>query len=628
MERPAPPSKLGRYLIERVLGKGAMGVVYLARDPVIGRQVALKTLAVPSDAEEAEEFRQRFLREAQAAGILNHPGIVTVHDAGVDQESGLSFIAMEFIEGRSLKEVMRSGRPFTYSEVAAVGGALAAALGYAHSKGVVHRDIKPANIIITSQGLVKITDFGVARLESSNLTTTGQFIGTPNYMSPEQVTGAVVDGRSDLFSLGVVLFELLTGVRPFAGSSLSEVAYRIVHEPPPIPSQLRSGLPAAFNPIILKLLEKDPERRYQRGEDVAKALDALRRVLTGTSTEATHQREPEPAAPAAPESSQSLSSAPTLTRATTLERPHRPRVVLPQIFRLPINPHWVAALLAALVVPVAGGIAVLSARIDRGPFPGAPPGETERRHRVAAAQRAAAEAVRSGDAEAALRQLEVVWDQAPHSDVARALAAQAHEVQSAQRELLSRREQAAKLREEGREFLRQGRWRQALARFEAALQLDDDPLLQEYVALARDRVRAAEQRGSWTRPLPAPVEPTPTPVTGTARLEVYFNSPLSAGAIELEVDGEPLGRKPFDFSQKGFLGLGRKKGAGVFRDSMAVRAGGRTVTVRLLDEKGVALGEQALPGWFAPNSRHVLKIEMEREGAVPRFTLTSLGGGR
>ncbi len=625
MERPTPPSKLGRYVIERVLGKGAMGVVYLARDPVIGRQVALKTLAVPSDVEEAEEFRQRFLREAQAAGILNHPGIVTVHDAGVDEESGLSFIAMEFIEGKSLKDIMRSGRPFTYSEVAAVGGALAGALGYAHSKGVVHRDIKPANIIITSQGLVKITDFGVARLESSNLTTTGQFIGTPNYMSPEQVTGAVVDGRSDLFSLGVVLFELLTGVRPFAGGSLSEVAYRIVHEPPPIPSQLRSGLPAAYNPIVLKLLEKDPERRYQRGEDVAKALEALRRVLTGTSTEVTRHTEPVATEVPAPETSQSLSSAPTLTRATALERPRLPRVAMPGVLRLPVNPLWVTVLLAAIVVPLAGVIAVLSARIDRGPFPGAPAGEPERWHQVAAAQRAAAEAVHGGDANAALRHLEIVWDQAPHSDVARTLVVQAREAQAAQRELLSRREQALKLREEGRESLRQGRWREAQARFEAALQLEDDPLLQEYLALAKDRVRAAEQRGSWARPLPAPVEPTPTPLTGTARLEVYFNSPISAGAIELEVDGEPLGRKPFDFSKKGFLGLGRKKGAGVFRDSFAVLAGSRTVTARLLDENGAALGEQALPGWFAPDSRHVLKIEMDREGATPRFTLTSLG---
>ena len=310
------PNRLGRYVMESVLGKGAMGVVYLARDPVIGRRVALKTLTIPSDAEEAEEFRKRFLREAQAAGMLNHPGIVTVHDAGVDDETGLSFIAMEYIEGHSLREYLRSGHGFAYSEVSRIGAALAGALDYAHSKGVVHRDIKPANILFTTQGMVKITDFGVARLESSNLTATGQFIGTPNYMSPEQVAGGIVDGRSDLFSLGVVLFELLTGQRPFPGQSLTEVAYKIVHEPARIPSQVRPGLPSAFNPIVLKLLEKDPGRRYGRGADVARALEALRRVLAGMTGDVSQFTAPAPQHASAEPGA--VAASPTATRATEL----------------------------------------------------------------------------------------------------------------------------------------------------------------------------------------------------------------------------------------------------------------------------------------------------------------------
>ena len=193
---PQPP-KLGRYEIVRELGKGAMGVVYLARDPLIGRSVALKTirLAEGVDEDEAREFRERFLREAQAAGALNHPSIVMVHDIGQDPETSYSYIAMEFAEGRNLKEILSSTDPLTYAEVGEIVAQVADALDYAHSKGVVHRDVKPANIIMCD-GRAKITDFGIAKIASSvtNLTSTGQFLGTPNYMAPEQVKGTRVDG--------------------------------------------------------------------------------------------------------------------------------------------------------------------------------------------------------------------------------------------------------------------------------------------------------------------------------------------------------------------------------------------------------------------------------------------------
>jgi len=223
--------RIGRYEIEETLGRGAMGVVYLARDPLIDRQVALKTLRVDLDAEHADEFRERFVREARAAGKLSHPGIVTVHDVGEDPESGLMYIAMEYLQGRDLKQLLASGHQFRPSEVARIAADVAVALSYAHSLGVVHRDIKPANIILSDNGSAKITDFGIARLEASNLTVDGQFIGTPNFMSPEQITGKKVDGRSDIFSLGVVLFTLLTGQRPFAGDTMHEVTLR---EPDPL----------------------------------------------------------------------------------------------------------------------------------------------------------------------------------------------------------------------------------------------------------------------------------------------------------------------------------------------------------------------------------------------------------
>jgi len=232
--------RIGRYEIEETLGRGAMGIVYLARDPLIDRRVALKTLRVDLDAEHAEEFRERFVREARA-------------------ESGLMYIAMEYIQGRDLKELLASGHQFRPSEVARITADVAVALDYAHSFGVVHRDIKPANIILADDGSAKITDFGIARLETSNLTVDGQFIGTPNFMSPEQITGKKVDGRSDIFSLGVVLFTLLTGQRPFAGETMHEVTLRIVQEPSPIPSNLGEDIPAALNPIVLKCLENRPQ---------------------------------------------------------------------------------------------------------------------------------------------------------------------------------------------------------------------------------------------------------------------------------------------------------------------------------------------------------------------------------
>ena len=246
--------RIGRYEILKPLGRGAMGVVYLARDPLIDRKVALKTLRVDLDDGNETEFRERFLREARAAGRISHPGIVTVHDVGEDPESGLLFLAMEYIEGQDLRQLVSAGHRFRPSEAARIAADVARALDYAHSMGVVHRDIKPANIILTRDGTPKITDFGIARVEASNLTVEGQFIGTPNFMAPEQITGKPVDGRADIFSLGVVLFNLLTGQRPFAGETMHEVTMKVVQEPSPIPSVVAPQVPAAFNPIILQAL--------------------------------------------------------------------------------------------------------------------------------------------------------------------------------------------------------------------------------------------------------------------------------------------------------------------------------------------------------------------------------------
>lgn len=250
-----------------------MGVVYLGRDPVIGRLVALKTIrAVSEDDVEQREFQERFLREAQAAGILSHPNIVTVHDVGEDSATETSFIAMEFVEGKNLKQILSERTPLSSERVAEIVGQVAEALDYAHRRGIVHRDVKPANIIITPEGQVKITDFGIAKTEKSNLTTTGQFLGTPNYMSPEQVTGDAVDGRSDLFSLGVVLYELLTRKKPFSADNLTSISYKIVHEQFVPPETYDAAIPPEFTTVLDKALSKDPGERFQRGNDFALAL--------------------------------------------------------------------------------------------------------------------------------------------------------------------------------------------------------------------------------------------------------------------------------------------------------------------------------------------------------------------
>ncbi len=270
---------LGRYEVVRELGKGAMGVVYLAKDPLIGRLVALKTIRMNTsvDEEEAREFQQRFVREAQAAGILSHTSIVTVHDIGQDTESGTSFIAMEYVEGPTLKEVMTQGRPVTFDEIAEIIAQVAEALDYAHARGIVHRDVKPANIIVCgTDPKVKITDFGIAKIASSvaNLTTTGQFLGTPNYMAPEQIKGAAVDGRTDIFSLGIVLYECLTRRKPFGGDSLTTISYKIVHEAFPPLSDVDPAIPEAFDAVVARALSKDPAVRYQRGRDMAAEVRA------------------------------------------------------------------------------------------------------------------------------------------------------------------------------------------------------------------------------------------------------------------------------------------------------------------------------------------------------------------
>lgn len=356
-------NKLGKYQIRRPLGKGAMGVVYEGFDPVIERTVAIKTiLPAQLNSAEAMDIMARFKREAQAAGRLNHPGIVAVYDYGeeiaqdVSEEDAtmmavapastqrIAYIAMEFVKGKELKEYLDKGDRFPLAEVARIMGEILDAMDHAHAQGVIHRDMKPANVMLLDGGRVKVADFGIARVEASELTQAGTVMGTPSYMSPEQFMGHTVDGRSDLFSCGVILYQLLTGERPFTGETSTTIMYKVLREEPAPPSALNLSLAPALDAVIAKALAKQPAQRFQNGRAFAAALRAaIADQQEEIAFAAANQAQPAIATTTST-ASQSFAAAPL-------------PVAPPQPRRAPVG-AWVAAGAAAVAV-VAGGYLVL-----------------------------------------------------------------------------------------------------------------------------------------------------------------------------------------------------------------------------------------------------------------------------
>ncbi len=264
--------KYGRYEIVKELGRGAMGVVYQAHDPQIDRLVALKVLR--QDRIVSEDFIQRFVKEAKAIGRLSHPNIVTVYDVGQDRDT--IYIAMEYLEGRPLDEVIKENN-LSFEDIIDIGVQVAESLDYAHKKGIIHRDIKPPNIIFTSDGQVKLTDFGIARIEDTSATMqtkAGEILGTPIYMAPEQVMGHAVDGRSDLYSLGIILYQITVGKRPFEGNNLTSIFRAITQDLPVAPVEINYAISPELSHLIMKSLAKTPDERFQNGKEMAGALRA------------------------------------------------------------------------------------------------------------------------------------------------------------------------------------------------------------------------------------------------------------------------------------------------------------------------------------------------------------------
>jgi serine/threonine protein kinase len=308
----ADPSRneLGRviahYKVERILGRGSAGIVYLARDTRINRLVALKSIDLAAqrfeDARDADEFFQRLQREVEVCGALNHPNIVTLYDAGFD-EGRVSWLALEYVDGPPLLELIRTARPspLPIDRALSIASDVLDGLAHAHDRGIVHRDIKPANVLVGSDGVAKLGDFGIARPADSLMTVTGTLMGTPNYMSPEQVKGLVVTARSDLFSFGIVFYEMLTGRKAFGAADISGVLYNIVHrEHSPVDTP---GMPPELVQLVDRLLAKAPEERPENARDVARIIEDVTERLNAAAafppaqrTEVTERTDPSPVA--------------------------------------------------------------------------------------------------------------------------------------------------------------------------------------------------------------------------------------------------------------------------------------------------------------------------------------------
>jgi tRNA A-37 threonylcarbamoyl transferase component Bud32 len=360
------PSKLGKYVIQRELGRGAMGVVYEGFDPFIERTVAIKTIR-PQQLTQVDpgEMLARFRREAQAAGRLNHPHIVAIYEYG--EEDGIAFIAMEFIRGKELKDYFDSGQRFASTEIARIMGEILGALDHAHRNGVTHRDMKPANVIVLESGSVKVADFGIARIDRSELTQAGTVLGTPSYMSPEQFLGTPVDGRSDIFSCGVILYQFLTGERPFSGA-VTTIMHKVLKEEPLPPSALNATLPSAWDGVVKRAMAKRPGDRYQTAAQFAADIAAVAvgdrpsmvtadadATLVSAAPDATlvdtppaptgAQARTAAASAPAPAAAPAISSAPAVPPATVSEAPRRK-----------LSPGLWAGAAVALLAVIGGGV--------------------------------------------------------------------------------------------------------------------------------------------------------------------------------------------------------------------------------------------------------------------------------
>jgi hypothetical protein len=582
------PDRIDRYELIDVLGRGGASSVYRARDTVIGRDVALKTLELAKLGPRGAEYRVRFEREARAAGQLDHPGIVRVYDVGEDDEQAVLFLALEYVDGGSLADHMEAGIELEPWHVAELGARLAEALQAAHDAGIVHRDVKPANVLLGRDGSVKITDFGIARLGVSDLTRSGSTVGTPFYMAPEQITARAVDGRADLYAVGVILYELLAGRRPFTGEGIGDLVYKIANEDAPPLERARPELPEELTAVVHRCLTKEPGERHPSG----RALAAVLREACPPPSPIGELPWVGPGAGRGPATvvdspARTLPSPPVFTREVDGSTTTR----VDSASGLESMPGGrLRAILLAGVAAIAVTLGVVLLMPGRASPPAVAGNEATRLRQAVNELRRASNLLAAGDAEGAMAAATAVLAVDPGSPAAQDIVARAVTELEGQR--LARPEQQA-----------------------------DEPV--DIAAELRPRPLRTAVPAEPTR---VPTPPTPTPVPPEPPLlVVHFDSPLALGALVAEADEERVGELTWDFTEPVILGLRTGEG-GPVTGEIELPVGSFRLRIELHSGRRGQIAAEEFEQGFPAGSRWRLTVEMAGKRATPEFRLEPDGG--
>jgi len=573
----------GPFILDSIFAQGADGLTYRAHRGASGDAALLRVPAMPEEWEEAARFRDRFVARANGVRALRGPGILEIRDVGFDEASGMPYIAYEPVEGADLRELTAHGRRVADAEIARIGAAVAEALDHAHAAGFVHGSLTPACVLVGAGGAVKLAGFGIEPAPGSPTDMRGHAVGSGAYAAPEQIIGGTVDGRADLFALGLVLFEAVTGQHPFLATPPRDVRDRIVADEAPIPGHVRPETPGGFNTILFRLLQKDPAKRPARGAEVAQALRAL------------HERLLHPPAPAAVPA-----GAPPPHAAAAAARPR-------------VSPLAVVGVVAAAVAIAVLAALVLLRRPAAPPAAAPEPAAALSGEALARAADEVAAALAAEDFRGAERLLADLRRDAPLEPRVLDLGQQLRDRRAAKVE---------RLFAEGVALARQERWRDAERRFAAALEVDPsyvdarDRLEEVAEHLRPERAPRPQQSGA---PAPALQRPAATAAPGQ-RLHLLFRSPLASGEVRVVVDRRPLAPVPFSFAAaEGAAGT-----LGTVQRSFDMPAGQHHVLVALTNERGLTIGEQAFVLKFEPGGEQRVTIEMATARSLPRFSATAL----